>query len=342
MISKKVLVIIVTVILTCLLLNGISYRFYSSYNQINEDVISLYESVSTASLLQHKIVSFYMETGRFPISNRDLGVGEPETFGKRAISKITIGAEGVIEISLQKLVTENDSIFLKPYLSYTGIGSEIDWQCFSYTVTQAHFDHGPLSRSCVYRQNKLPPPSPSQPSWVVTNSENFILAIHKKRRALILHMLGEGIDVNMLVNGELPLQAAIEENDYKIVKILIEAGANTNSLLKNNMSLLMFASARKNISKSIIDMLLRGNTDFTRKDSEGRTVLMYAAMVDNYYLTKLIIEAGVNIELVDNYGKPAAAYALENGGPNSSSYSALIRKQDLDAEFIYVLPEVND
>ena len=104
----------------------------------------------------------------------------------------------------------------------------------------------------------------------------------------------------------------------------------------------MYASARKNASRSLIDMLLKKNTDFTLKDSEGRTVLMYAAMGDNHYLTKLLIEAGVNIDTVDNYGKTAAAYALENGGANSSSYRALMRKQDLNAEFIYVLPDLND
>ncbi|MBT7953260.1 MAG: ankyrin repeat domain-containing protein [Gammaproteobacteria bacterium] len=344
MVSKRFLVIIASVIIAWLLLNGMNYRLISSFNQINEDVVSIYDSISTASLLQYKIVNFYMEMGRFPISNEELGIGAPETFNRRATSKITIGPEGIIEVSLKDIVDEKASIFLKPYLSYTGIGSEIDWQCFSYTVTQDHFDHGPLSQSCVYRQNNLPPPPPSQPSWAVTNSENFILAIHRKRRAVILRMLREGIDVNTPVNDELPMQAAIDENDYKIAKILIDAGADTNALLKNkkNMSLLMYASARKNASRSLIDMLLKKNTDFTLKDSEGRTVLMYAAMGDNHYLTKLLIEAGVNIDTVDNYGKTAAAYALENGGANSSSYRALMRKQDLNAEFIYVLPDLND
>ena len=211
MVSKRFLVIIASVIIAWLLLNGMNYRLISSFNQINEDVVSIYDSISTASLLQYKIVNFYMEMGRFPISNEELGIGAPETFNRRATSKITIGPEGIIEVSLKDIVDEKASIFLKPYLSYTGIGSEIDWQCFSYTVTQDHFDHGPLSQSCVYRQNNLPPPPPSQPSWAVTNSENFILAIHRKRRAVILRMLREGIDVNTPVNDELPMQAAIDE-----------------------------------------------------------------------------------------------------------------------------------
>ncbi len=347
MVSKRIYVIIAIVIATWVILNGISYFLsyysFSSFNQINEDVVSIHDSVSMASLVQHKIVSFYMETGKFPTNNKALGIGSPESFGRRAVSKIAVGPEGIIEISLRNIVSENASIFLKPYLTYTGIGNDIDWQCFSYTVTQAHFDRSPLSRSCEHIQDDLPPSPPPRPSWAVTNSENLILAIHKKRRAVILRMLREGIDVNKPANGELPLQAAIEENDYKIFKQLIDAGADKNVLLtnRNNISLLMFAAAKKRISRSIIDILLIEKVDFTLQDSEGRTVLMYAAMGDNHYLTRLLIKAGVNIDIVDNHGKTAATYAKEKGGVNSSSYRALMNKHDLNSEFIYVLPDIN-
>ena len=344
MFSKRISVVMAILIITWIILYLISYYSASSFNRINKDVVSIYDSLSIASLLQHKIISFYMETGSFPVSNEELGVGAPESFGRHAVSKITIGSEGIIEISLKNIVNKNASIFLKPYLTYTGIGNGIDWQCFSYTVTQEHFDRGPLSGSCVYRQDNLPPPLSSEPGWAITNSENFILAIRNKRRALILNMLREGIDVNLPVKGELPLQAAIDENDFKTVKLLFDAGVDINVVLTNqsNMSLLMFAAARKNISRSIIDILLKGNIDFTLQDNEGRTLLMHAAMADNHYLTKLLIEAGINIELVDNYGRTAAAYALENGGVNSSSYRALMKKHDLNAEFIYILPNIKD
>ena len=110
MVSKRIYVIIAIVIATWVILNGISYFLsyysFSSFNQINEDVVSIHESVSMASLVQHKIVSYYMETGKFPVNNEELGIGVPETFGRRAVSKITVGPEGIIEISLKNIVSK--------------------------------------------------------------------------------------------------------------------------------------------------------------------------------------------------------------------------------------------
>ncbi len=339
MLIKRIVKLIAIALFFWIVLYGPSYLQYYSIEKTQVELGDLLESTTVASSLKYKIASYYKENGKFPRDNESLAVGAPETFAQSKVSKVLIGPGGRIEISLNDVIVEKSSIYYKPYISYSGVGSEVNWQCYSFSIEQSYLDQ---SRSgCEYRKDKTHPGSPQPPPWAVANSENLINAIYRKRRGMVLHFLNEGINVNVKGNGQLPLQVAIEENNLDIVEALINENANVHARISNqkNMTMLMFAASKKRINSNIINLLLKKGADIRFQDDDGLTALMHAARVDNSHVVTILMQNGADINMVDNRGNTAVNHALSSGSNKSTSYYKLTKDLDKNKDIIYILPD---
>jgi len=62
----------------------------------------------------------------------------------------------------------------------------------------------------------------------------------------------------------------------------------------------------------ILNALLGAGSQTDAKDSQGRTVLHYAASRGSVDVIQLLLMRGANVNAVDDFGKPALHFAIAN------------------------------
>jgi ankyrin repeat protein len=98
-----------------------------------------------------------------------------------------------------------------------------------------------------------------------------------------------------------PLICAIRKDNYKIVELLIEKGADFQSFKLNGCYPLNSATAwnRHRIAKLLIEKGAKINV-VTHIDGEYKTPLKYAAINGNAKIVQLLIKKGANLQSVNN------------------------------------------
>lgn len=116
--------------------------------------------------------------------------------------------------------------------------------------------------------------------------------------------------------GRTALLLATHANDVEIAKALIDAGANVNAKdsIKDTPYLYAGAEGRDEILKSI---LASGRANLKDTNRYGGTALIPAADKGHPSTVRILIEAGVDIDHVNNLGWTALmeAVILGDGGP---------------------------
>lgn len=111
-----------------------------------------------------------------------------------------------------------------------------------------------------------------------------------------------------------PLYSAIEANMNEVAKLLIEKGATTNDLDEySGESALMIACTSGN--EEMVTYLLDRKADLndTTASSQNALHLAVESYHNNETIIKLLIDAGVDKELVDGYGNTPLKLAQEKG-----------------------------
>jgi ankyrin repeat protein len=120
-------------------------------------------------------------------------------------------------------------------------------------------------------------------------------------------LIARGINVNDQDKGfamRTALHAAVEENNLKIVTILLNAGADVNLLDEDGNTPLMMLNDETN--SEIIKLLVNHGTDPNIQNKDGkRSALLNAAMEDNFKAMRILIEAGAKVNLKDEDGDTA-------------------------------------
>ncbi len=129
------------------------------------------------------------------------------------------------------------------------------------------------------------------------------LVVWEQYKGHILNIIEKGADVNLEdSDGYTPLLTAIEEDNKKMLKLLIRAGADVNAKGKyneeNGITALMMAIDKEN--KGIEKLLIEAGADINTKSENGITALRIAAYVENEDMVKLLIEAGADVNAKDN------------------------------------------
>ncbi len=139
------------------------------------------------------------------------------------------------------------------------------------------------------------------------------LAVSSENTAAITYLLENGADPSLRTdNGQTPLDIAAPwtSNDV-IIKALLESGSRVNESSGSGMATLMRAAMNKN--KSISRLLLSAGADPNLVTREGSTALMYAARVNsNPDVIAELLAAGANPIAADEAGKTALDYAEQN------------------------------
>jgi ankyrin repeat protein len=138
----------------------------------------------------------------------------------------------------------------------------------------------------------------------------LIIALKKNDFRIARVMLDAGTDVNLAaVSGVTPLMAAAYVGQADIVKELLAEGADMNALDRLGKNAMTYAAGEGNAE--IVGLLLAKGVDPNAVYQNDLTALMWAAGEGKTEAVKVLLDAGARTDLKDNRGKTAADIARE-------------------------------
>ncbi|MDJ0974969.1 MAG: ankyrin repeat domain-containing protein [Planctomycetota bacterium] len=125
------------------------------------------------------------------------------------------------------------------------------------------------------------------------------IATLKGHEPVVKLLIARGADVNLVQFGALPLHLALDRQDAKLVRLLVEAGSELDRRNGQGLRPLHVAIEKKN--RALIDLLLDGKPNLEGVDRYGRTPLALAADKGDLELVRLFLDRGamVNARLSD-------------------------------------------
>lgn len=129
-------------------------------------------------------------------------------------------------------------------------------------------------------------------------------------------------EMRISYNDPLALFGCVQESNYEIVQLLIDAGADVNVRHANTTPLLIAAKLRvKNDAQArtnydITKALIDAKADLNAKDGSGCTPLMLAAQYGKTGVVQLLLDNGADVNVVDGYNQTALMYAVSAGHIN--------------------------
>ena len=133
-------------------------------------------------------------------------------------------------------------------------------------------------------------------------------AIKKNHMDLFLMILNNSTDLNAVDNlGQTALNCAVIFDNQSAVKMLLNKGANVNSINTRKESALMHSMSHTHAT-DIASILIENGADinlFTNTDA-----LYWAVKSDNYKMVQLLVDAGANLNSVDLVGNTALIQAI--------------------------------
>lgn len=155
----------------------------------------------------------------------------------------------------------------------------------------------------------------------------LLLAITMNHRELVQFLLKLGSDPNLMNKNNTPLIQACNANRASLVQLLIDYGADVNLSDSCGWSPLLFASVfgRESIVKMLISL---PQIDLKTASSTGYTPLMGAVAQGFESITYLLLEAGVDINAIDENGWSAIFYCASNKNPDI--LRSLLQREEID------------
>ena len=109
---------------------------------------------------------------------------------------------------------------------------------------------------------------------------------------IVALLLDHNADPNPNSTGETPLIIAFRKRDYKMMKLLLEKGADVNELINNSRTIVMSASSKG--YQDTVELCLNHNCDLDIIDKFGWTALTLACVFDHVNTVELLLNAGAN------------------------------------------------
>lgn len=134
------------------------------------------------------------------------------------------------------------------------------------------------------------------------------LAIKNHSTAAILEIIEQGFDVNSrFKNGQTPLVYAIQQKSNDAIDKLLDAGADPNTIYKNNSPLYM---ATLNNNEDLVQKLISAGADLDYLNAKGVTAVCRAAKSGYTGVVHQLVKAGANVNIQFSDGSTALLWAL--------------------------------
>ena len=135
-------------------------------------------------------------------------------------------------------------------------------------------------------------------------------AIEENNLSLIGYLITDGFDTKARDKyGDTPLELATELGHTEIVKLLLDAEACTDIACKIKLFQISCWFAHTDIVK----LLIKAGMDVNLRLEDESTLLIDVAGEGNFELTKILVNAGAEIDVVDRYGSSPPSLATKNG-----------------------------
>lgn len=154
------------------------------------------------------------------------------------------------------------------------------------------------------------------------NKENFFRAVKTGDCNKIRLYVNNGIDINSKdEDGWTALMIASENDKKKIVKLLIELGADVKVQDDDEGKTALMHAIYVNSDENA-KILLKNGSDINAKDNYGQTPFILAACSNSKTIGELLIDLGADIDAYDDQGK--TAFDLGN-----NDFQNFLRKQEI-------------
>jgi ankyrin repeat protein len=163
-------------------------------------------------------------------------------------------------------------------------------------------------------------------------SKLFLSLCQKGEIASVEFLLSKGINANIIdsITQDSTLHIAIENNNYQLVKLLVNNNVDINSRNKIGTSPLLLAFEKSSIQ--IISLLLDVGANIEDKDNLGREVILYAACNKSPTPLKYLIEQlnfPIN-ERMNQNGTTVLHYAAANSSNETLAYIDILTYIDIN------------
>ena len=123
-------------------------------------------------------------------------------------------------------------------------------------------------------------------------------------------LLDAGADIELKCDDIAPLWCAVDKGNAGAVRVLLDAGANPDSVDPNGATALFLAAQLNRVPE--MRMLLQAGADKDMANSSGITPLMIATHKRNVEAVRTLLAAGADEQRVGGEGRTALAIAIEN------------------------------
>ncbi|MDW5288751.1 ankyrin repeat domain-containing protein [Formosa sp. PL04] len=124
--------------------------------------------------------------------------------------------------------------------------------------------------------------------------EEFLEDCQGGNEKIISLNLKQGLNPNFEINGNTPLNAAIQGDHLHIVKLLIDAGADVNFPITNNETAILMSAAFGNVE--ILKILISNGAQPHDRDAANSSVICRACQYTNAKFVKTLLDAGLPID----------------------------------------------
>lgn len=130
------------------------------------------------------------------------------------------------------------------------------------------------------------------------------LAIYDEKYAIAKKLILLGADVNRYKGDAYsPLYNACDKNNFEIVKLLVEKGANVNGQSGGDSKKIPLSEAVFNDNYEMVSFLIQKGAYVSLKDGYGRTPLFFACCCEDERIPLLLIQKGGDINVKDEDGE---------------------------------------
>ena len=156
-------------------------------------------------------------------------------------------------------------------------------------------------------QSKPPPPTANEQLLTAINDDNI------EGVEIALSIPEVDINNNNGLGIGPPLLYAVDKGQIEIVELLLDKGADIDSIDVSQQTALMVASGMGHFG--IVELLLKRGANVNATENDGYTALIYASSGEDGHpeIVKLLLEKGADVNASENDGYTALIYASQNG-----------------------------